>query len=69
MQDKTPTPPESKMRVYLKMLKVYGFIVPGILVLFSGFGFFTGGVPGLINGVKLGLLVCAIGLPLSLIHI
>ena len=63
MQGKSPTPPESKMRNYLKMLKVYGFVVLGILVLFSGFGYFTGGVPGLINGLNLGLIVSAIGLP------
>ena len=63
MQGKHPTPPESKMRNYLKMLKVYGFVVLGILVLFSGFGFFTGGAPGLINGLNLGLIVSAIGLP------
>jgi hypothetical protein len=63
MQSKPSSPPESKMRKYLKMLKVYGFTALGILVLFCGVGFFTGGVPGLINDLNLGLLVCAIGLP------
>lgn len=63
MQSEPSTPAESKMRRYLKMLKVYGFTALGILVLFCAFGFFTGGVPGLINGLNLGLLVCAIGLP------
>jgi len=57
------TPPESKMRKYLKMLKGYGFIASGMLVLFSGFGFLTSGVPGLLNALNLGLIVCAIGLP------
>jgi len=51
------------MYKYLKMLKVYGFIALGILVLFSGFGFLTSGVPGLLNALNLGLIVCAIGLP------
>lgn len=63
MQGNYPTPPESKMHKYLNMLKVYGFIALGILVLFSGFGFLTSGVPGLLNGLNLGLIVCAIGLP------
>ncbi len=63
MQGKIPTPPESKIRTYLKMLKGYGLIALGILVLFSGYGFFTGGAPGLITGFNLGLIVCAIGLP------
>lgn len=63
MQSKPSRSAESKMRTYLKMLKVYGFIALGILVLFSGFGFFTGGVPGLVNGFNLGLIVSAVGLP------
>ena len=63
MQSEPSTPPETKVRKYLKMLKGYGFTALGILVLFSGFGFFTGGVPGLINAFNLGLIVCAIGLP------
>ena len=63
MQSKPSRSAESKMRNYLKMLKVYGFIALGILVLFSGFGFFTGGVPGLVNGFNLGLIVSAVGLP------
>jgi len=63
MQGKHPTPPESKMRNYLKMLKVYGFVALGIFVLFSVFGYFTGGVPGFLNGLNLGLIVGAIGLP------
>ncbi len=63
MEKKPSASPESKMRTYLKMLKVYGFVSLGILVLFSGFGFITGGVPGLLNGLKLGLIVSAVGLP------
>ena len=63
MQKKPSASPESKMRNYLKMLKVYGFIALGILVLFSGFGFFTGGVAGLLNGFNLGLIVSVVGLP------
>ena len=63
MQSEPSTPPETKVRKYLKMLKGYGFTALGILVLFSGFGFFTGGVPGLISAFNLGLIVCAIGLP------
>ena len=63
MQGNSSAPPESKMHKYLKMLKVYGFIALGILVLFSGFGFLTSGVPGLLNALNLGLIVCAIGLP------
>ncbi|NMD27958.1 MAG: DUF2207 domain-containing protein [Chloroflexi bacterium] len=63
MQSEPSTTPERKMRTYLKMLKVYGLAALGILVLFSAFGFFTGGVPGLINGLNLALIVCAIGLP------
>ncbi len=51
------------MHKYLKMLKVYGFIALGILVIFSVFGFLTSGVPGLLNALNLGLIVCAIGLP------
>ena len=63
MQSEPSTPPETKVRKYLKMLKGYGFTALGILVLFSGFGFFTGGVPGLVNAFNLGLIVCVIGLP------
>lgn len=63
MQSKPSRSTESKMRTYLRMLKVYGFIALGILVLFSGFGFFTGGVPGLVNAFNLGLIVSAVGLP------
>ena len=63
MQGNSSTPPESKMHKYLKMLEIYGFIALGILVLFSGFGFLTSGVPGLLNALNLGLIVCAIGLP------
>jgi len=63
MRSDPSTPPESKTRKYLKMLKVNGFIALGMLILFSGFGFFTGGVPGLINRLSLGLIVSAIGLP------
>ena len=63
MQSEPSTQPERKMRTYLKMLKVYGLVALGILVLFSAFGFFTGGVPGLINALNLGLIVCVVGLP------
>jgi len=63
MQEKPSASPESKMRKYLKMLKVYGFITLGILVLFSGVGFVTGGVPGLLNRLNLGIIVSAVGLP------
>ena len=63
MQGNSSTPPESNMHKYLKMLEIYGFIALGILVLFSGFGFLTSGVPGLLNALNLGLIVCAIGLP------
>lgn len=63
MLSNSPTPQQSKMRKYLKMLKVYGLIALGILVLFSGFGFFTSGVPGLVNALGLGLIACAVGLP------
>ena len=63
MQGNSSTPPESKMHKYLKMLEIYGFIALGILVLFSVFGFLTSGVPGLLNALNLGLIVCAIGLP------
>ena len=60
----TPEPaPKNKMRQYLKMLKVYGLIALGIIIVFTGVGYFTGGVPGLLNGLNLGLLVSAIGLP------
>lgn len=63
MQEKPPVSPNSKMRNYLKMLKVYGLVALGIIVLFTGFGFITGGVPGLLNGLNLGLIVGAVGLP------
>lgn len=63
MDDKSSTPPETKMRKYLKMLKGYGFIALGITLVISGFGLVTGGVPGLLNGLNLGLIVSAIGLP------
>ena len=60
----TPEPaPKNKMRQYLKMLKVYGLIALGIIIVFTGVGYFTGGVPGLLNGLNLGLVVSAIGLP------
>lgn len=39
MQGKIPTPPESKIRTYLKMLKGYGLIALGILVFFRGTAF------------------------------
>jgi len=51
------------MRQYLKMLKIYGLIALGIIIVFTGVGYFTGGVPGLLNGLNLGLVVSAIGLP------
>ena len=63
MEKKPSASPETKMRTYLKMLKVYGLIALGIIVLFAGFGFVTGGVPGLLNGFNLGLLVSVVGLP------
>lgn len=63
MQSEPSTPPDRKMRTYLKMLKVYGLAALGILALFCAFGFFTGGVPGLINALNLGLIVCVVGLP------
>ena len=60
----TPEPaPKNKMRQYLKMLKIYGLIALGIIIVFTGVGYFTGGVPGLLNGLNLGLVVSAIGLP------
>jgi len=63
MQKKPSAPPESKVRNYLKMLKVYGLIALGIVLLFTGAGFVTGGVPGLLNGLNLGIIVSAVGLP------
>jgi hypothetical protein len=63
MQKEPSAPPESKVRNYLKMLKVYGLIALGIVLVFSGAGFVTGGVPGLLNGLNLGLIVSAVGLP------
>jgi hypothetical protein len=63
MQEKPSASPNTKMRNYLKMLKVYGFIALGIIVLFTGFGFITGGAPGLLNGLNLGLIFSAVGLP------
>ena len=36
MQSEPSTPPETKVRKYLKMLKGYGFTALGILVLFFG---------------------------------
>ena len=63
MQKQPSAPSESKVRNYLKMLKVYGLIALGIVLLFTGGGFVTGGVPGLLNGLNLGLIVSAVGLP------
>ncbi|MEA4931333.1 MAG: hypothetical protein VB026_07115 [Anaerolineaceae bacterium] len=63
MQTKPPNPTENKSRNYLKMLKIYGIIALAILILFSGFGYFTGGIPGLMNGFNLALIACAVGLP------
>ena len=63
MQRKSSNLAESKMRTYLKMLKVYGLIALGIILLFTGGGFVTGGMPGLLSGLNLGLIVSAVGLP------
>lgn len=55
--------PGSKMRAYLKLLRIYGFAALGVVLVFAVVGLFKAGVSGLINGLTIGLIAGAVGFP------